>query len=580
MVLTIARGKPAHLRNSSKRKRSKPGKPSRSKVGRSTLLPRKRRDARKKAIEYKEPLSWASEQISKGIAPKARVIADSLMRWAKQHFDDNLYQTPSLFHRWVSQNFKDFHKKRGQKVCIVAPRGNAKSTWITLIYVTLCALEGWEPYIVIVSDSATQARLLLSGIKEAIEFSRELRKSYPNTAGKGPMWQQGRIRLRNGVLIEAIGTRMKIRGRRKGKHRPSLIVIDDPQNDENIESGAQRAKAQSWLDKAVIPAGNKRTNIVMVGTALHRQSLVMAALQNPGWRGHLFRSIISWPVRMDLWRKWEALYCDKSNPNREERAQRFYERNKAALHKGAKVLWKQEESLLDLMKLRLLVGYTSFESEKQNNPRKPDTVEFPDEYFGSYIWTPQRLWPDQAHLNLKVISIDPSKGKSAKKGDYSAINMLGRSADDLIYCQCDMARRPVTKIIADAVNHAEWFQPDAIAIEANQFQELMCEPLLDALDERGLAYIPVYPINNQVNKAVRIRRLGGRLARRELRFMKGHRGTKMLVEQLEDFPTGEHDDGPDSLEMGIRLMIDLDHDDEFADYLDDNLLAHIGGAHA
>jgi hypothetical protein len=30
-----------------------------------------------------------------------------------------------------------------------------------------------------------------------------------------------------------------------------------------------------------------------------------------------------------------------------------------------------------------------------------------------------------------------------------------------------------------------------------------------------------------------------------------------LVQQLKDFPVGDHDDGPDALEMALRLSIDL-----------------------
>src|SRR5262249_31742287 len=31
----------------------------------------------------------------------------------------------------------------------------------------------------------------------------------------------------------------------------------------------------------------------------------------------------------------------------------------------------------------------------------------------------------------------------------------------------------------------------------------------------------------------------------------------LSVQQLKDFPVGDHDDGPDALEMGLRLSIDL-----------------------
>jgi hypothetical protein len=38
-----------------------------------------------------------------------------------------------------------------------------------------------------------------------------------------------------------------------------------------------------------------------------------------------------------------------------------------------------------------------------------------------------------------------------------------------------------------------------------------------------------------------------------LRFKAGSKGAKLLVEQLRDFPCGEHEDGPDALEVAFRL---------------------------
>jgi hypothetical protein len=58
------------------------------------------------------------------------------------------------------------------------------------------------------------------------------------------------------------------------------------------------------------------------------------------------------------------------------------------------------------------------------------------------------------------------------------------------------------------------------------------------------------------NKEVRIRRLGTYLAQRLFRFKRRSPGTALLVQQLQDFPVGDYDDGPDALEMDLRTMID------------------------
>ena len=43
---------------------------------------------------------------------------------------------------------------------------------------------------------------------------------------------------------------------------------------------------------------------------------------------------------------------------------------------------------------------------------------------------------------------------------------------------------------------------------------------------------------------------------RELHFKADSPGCRLLVEQLIDFPLAEHDDGPDTLEMCMRLPMD------------------------
>ena len=47
------------------------------------------------------------------------------------------------------------------------------------------------------------------------------------------------------------------------------------------------------------------------------------------------------------------------------------------------------------------------------------------------------------------------------------------------------------------------------------------------------------------------------LSERRIRFKRNSPGTRLLVEQLKQFPTADHDDGPDALEMARRLAIEL-----------------------
>lgn len=69
--------------------------------------------------------------------------------------------------------------------------------------------------------------------------------------------------------------------------------------------------------------------------------------------------------------------------------------------------------------------------------------------------------------------------------------------------------------------------------------------------------MPVMSVYNKVSKDVRIRRLGPNLSNKIFRFKANHEGTRLLVNQLREFPMAKYDDGPDALEMALRGMISI-----------------------
>jgi predicted phage terminase large subunit-like protein len=96
-------------------------------------------------------------------------------------------------------------------------------------------------------------------------------------------------------------------------------------------------------------------------------------------------------------------------------------------------------------------------------------------------------------------------------------------------------------------------------VEANQFQELLCGEFAAEFARKGMGHIVPAAIHNHASKMVRIRRLGPYLSQHRLRFFARSASTRLLVDQLRDFPAGAHDDGPDALEMALRLAEEVWH---------------------
>lgn len=222
---------------------------------------------------------------------------------------------------------------------------------------------------------------------------------------------------------------------------------------------------------------------------------------------------------------------------------------------GASVLWPEAEDLYTLMQMRLESGHTAFEREKQGSPVDPELCEWPESYFEDHIWF--RNWPDV--LVIKTIALDPSKGSDARRGDYSAYVMLGIDPFGVIYVEADLARRPTPQMVADGAAWCRRFRPLAFGVEANQYQELLAGELAAEFRRRDVGSLVPAAIHNYVNKQVRIRRLGPYLSQHRVRFLAGSASTQLLVNQLRDFPAAAHDDGPDALEMALRLAEEVWH---------------------
>lgn len=182
-------------------------------------------------------------------------------------------------------------------------------------------------------------------------------------------------------------------------------------------------------------------------------------------------------------------------------------------------------------------------------------AEWPAEFWGDWVWVAQEAMPPLDAYDVRALAVDPSLGKQDKKGDYSAIVFLGL-ARGLLWVAADIARRPPYEIVQATIRACDRWKPQFVGIEANQFQQLLVHEFERQTSGRfGLSW-PTFRIDNRVPKLVRIRRLGQYITNRELRVL-DDQGGRLLVGQLMDFPQGPHDDGPDALEMAIRMVLEI-----------------------
>lgn len=451
--------------------------------------------------------------------------------------------------------FKTISRNKGCRRAIAAPRGHAKSTNFTFKDTLHAVLYQYKHYPIILSDSSDQAEGFLTDIKTELEENRNIIEDFGILKGK--VWKTGVILTSTDIKIEAIGSGKKIRGRRHRNWRPDLIVLDDIENDENVNTPEQRKKLESWFYKAVSKAGDTYTDIVYIGTILHYDSLLSKVLKNPEYHSFKYRGVISFSDNDSLWNSWETIYTDLENDLRQEDAREFFEANIEEMLEGTEVLWEAKLSYYDLMIIKISEGEASFNSEIQNDPIDPDSCTFNEEWFDFY---------DEDSIDFKdsrfifVGANDPSLGKN-KRSDTSSIIILAKDTiSGYIYIlEASIERRKPDAIIDDAIETSKRLKRDykkplyKFGVETVQFQHFFKDVMAKKSAEAG-EYLPIEEINSIQNKNMRIESLQPFVKNKYLKFNPRH---KTLLQQLKEYPMGKNDDGPDGLEMAVRLALGI-----------------------
>ena len=468
------------------------------------------------------------------------------------------------------------------------PRDFGKSTLITLIYVVYAICYEKEKFIVVLSNTSSQAKQILENIRKELTENERLKAAFPNIfeadgRPKPPRWRQDDIITRNGVEILALGSGQQIRGRRHGAARPTLILADDVESPENTFSSESRDKLKEWFSKSVLRAGSESTNILYIGNLYHPHCLLCEYVNrelNPAWASKVYRAIISWPTHVDLWQGWRNIYSNRDkfeNISGPEAALKYYEANKQAMDAGAVLLWPERHSLHSLMIARE-ENELSFMSELQNSPLdtrmcifNADELHYWDNTYNC-VENLLHAFGDNAEF---YGACDPSLGGQNLKGDYSAIVIAMRDKRDgiLYVIEADIKRRTPNETIDDILAYCQRYTFTRFAVEANQFQKMLYDQLVERARKQG-KYAPFEQITNTSDKIKRIQALQPLVKNGTIKFANHLR---LLLEQMRYFPKGKHDDGLDALEMTVQVaaekprtitvtIVGDERDDWYGDY--------------
>ena len=158
---------------------------------------------------------------------------------------------------------------------ISAFRNSGKSTIWSLSYVIWSIISNRVKFAVVMSKNQQKARTLFGHIKAELESNTLLRGDLGPFKEEPSTWNAASLQLeRYGAKISAYSVEQSIRGIRHLNYRPGLIVLDDIEDQESVKTQEGRDKIDQWLSGDIIPAGDRNTRVVVIGSILHLDSII------------------------------------------------------------------------------------------------------------------------------------------------------------------------------------------------------------------------------------------------------------------------------------------------------------------
>ncbi len=216
---------------------------------------------------------------------------------------------------------------------------------------------------------------------------------------------------------------------------------------------------------------------------------------------------------------------------------------------NGEALWPERWPVEALKRIESALEDYWWQALYQQNLTQHASNEWPESYFWGVMVEPEE-WPDK--MALGATALDPSKGKDSRKGDFQAI-VNSSYRDGYLWVEANIDRQPISEMLDTLVQFNMRVRPTVTGIEGVAFQDLLAPAYLQSQMDFNYYDQPEL-IDNTVSKRVRICRLGYWLRRHRVKI-KNNAGGQLLLKQLKGFPNSEHDDGPDAMEMSIRLLL-------------------------
>lgn len=420
-------------------------------------------------------------------------------------------------------------------VAIAAPRGHAKSTSVTLAYALASALFRQRDFILIVSDTWAQSVEFLGDLKTELIENEGILQEFKSMKLVRDTQDDIIVRMEDGYKFRIIarGSEQKVRGLKWRNKRPNLVLGDDLEGDEQVESKDRRDKFFKWLMKALLPCGSDDCLFRFVGTILHFDSALERIMKDRTWTTKRYSAHES--------------YNDFSN-----------------------ILWPQkfsEDRLKSIRDKYIEQGEAdSYSCEYLNNPiaegdaffRREDLLTMSDEVREAIVDGKLRL--------TYYAGWDYAVSKDTRS-DYTVCSVWGVDQDGMKYkVDCRRGRWDAKRIVEEMFHVQKAYKPVHF-VEAGTINNSI-GPFLEAEMMKTQTYLTLVKIVPTKDKKTRASTLQAITRQKHLIVDKDMAMWPDMEEEYARFPKGAHDDIVDSdsiIGLGLRDVVAPETDEELAD---------------
>lgn len=474
---------------------------------------------------------------------------------------------------------------------VCGPRGGAKTTLLRL-GATHRLAHGLEDYAVFVGPEAAHCDAEMGAWRAMMDSADRplLRRLHGAREWSGNLSD---VRVRGGgreVHVSARPFSGTIRGLNRDGRRPTLVVLDDVEKPEHLDSPTTRARMRARLSDDIGNLGPPEGGLAAIygATDLGEGSLPSHAAQELGWERSTVPAVLAWPEGLaegvdapgSLWEACRRLYLDRTDPQRRATARAYYDDHRAEMVRGARVLHPVYQPLWSLVERLWDGGRVGFFRDYQQRPLSGDAQVFAlahirrahliEDADGRPVAV--RLH-DGDVLELRDCDVaawlDPRNSHQVDRNDYSGLGVVAvhrRTGRAAILEHVAVREAPAASVARLWALWARYRHLDPlVGAEANQGGALVVDEWARLAREAAKKRDPVAPplqvAHTTGAKAPRLAGLALPLETGQLQVCDVDRGVMPgelsrlgLWPQLAGFPRASvHDDGLDAVERAYAL---------------------------